>query len=80
MPNADDPFYVVDELTTAKEIAEAQREEGPRGEAASSPSSVKDLDKAPAAKSKLKISELKVILKAEARGSVEAIQQGAAKS
>jgi translation initiation factor IF-2 len=73
VPNADDPFYVVDELTTAKEIAEA-REKKDR-EAALNKFTPVSLDSFSAAKSKQKITELKVILKAEARGSVEAIRK-----
>jgi len=73
VPNADDPFYVVDELTTAKEIAEA-REQQDRESARIKwiPQSLESLTEA---KSKIKITELKVILKAEARGSVEAIRK-----
>jgi translation initiation factor IF-2 len=73
VPNADDPFYVVEELTTAKEIAEA-REKKDR-EAALNRFTPVSLDSFSAAKSKQKITELKVILKAEARGSVEAIRK-----
>jgi translation initiation factor IF-2 len=73
VPNADDPFYVVDELTTAKEIAEA-REKKDR-EAALNKFKPVSLDSLSAAKTKQKITELKVILKAEARGSVEAIRK-----
>src|SRR5262249_51183520 len=69
----DDPFYVVEELTTAKEIAEA-REKKDR-EAALNKFTPVSLDSLSAAKSKAKITELKVILKAEARGSVEAIRK-----
>ncbi len=74
VPNADDPFYVVEELTTAKEIAEA-RERKEREEKLLKSVKVQDLEAFSAAKSKLKITELKVILKAEARGSVEAIRK-----
>jgi translation initiation factor IF-2 len=73
VPNADDPFYVVEELTTAKEIAEA-REKKDR-EAALNKFTPVSLDSLSAAKTKQKITELKVILKAEARGSVEAIRK-----
>jgi translation initiation factor IF-2 len=73
VPNADDPFYVVDELTTAKEIAEA-REKKDR-EAALNKFKPVSLDSLSAAKTRAKITELKVILKAEARGSVEAIRK-----
>jgi translation initiation factor IF-2 len=73
VPNADDPFYVVDELTKAKEIAEA-REQKDRDAALNKwiPVSLESLT---SAKTKAKITELKVILKAEARGSVEAIRK-----
>ena len=73
VPNADDPFYVVDELTKAQEIAEA-REIKDR-EAALTKRGPHSLDTLKAAKRKAKITELKVILKAEARGSVEAIRK-----
>jgi translation initiation factor IF-2 len=74
VPNADDPFYAVEELTTAKEIAEARAKKD-REEKLVRIGVVKDLDSFSAAKSKMKITELKVILKAEARGSVEAIRK-----
>ena len=74
VPNADDPFYVVDELTKAQEIAET-REQKEREAALNRFSAPKDLGELSAAKSKAKISELKIILKAEARGSVEAIRK-----
>jgi translation initiation factor IF-2 len=74
VPNADDPFYVVDELATAKEIAEARAKKD-REDKLVRIGVVKDLDSFSAAKSKQKITELKVILKAEARGSVEAIRK-----
>ncbi|HEY3787888.1 MAG TPA: translation initiation factor IF-2, partial [Urbifossiella sp.] len=73
VPNADDPFYVVDELTKAKEIAEA-REQKDRDASLNKWIPV-SLDSLTAAKTKTKITELKVILKAEARGSVEAIRK-----
>ncbi|MBP3958685.1 translation initiation factor IF-2 [Gemmata sp. G18] len=74
VPNADDPFYAVDELTTAAKIAEA-REKKDREASLNRFTAVKDIDMLSAAKSKLKITELKIILKAEARGSVEAIRK-----
>ncbi|MBA4188501.1 MAG: translation initiation factor IF-2 [Planctomycetaceae bacterium] len=74
VPNADDPFYVVEELTEAKEIAE-DREQNERQAALNRFSAPKDLESLSAAKSKAKITELKIILKAEARGSVEAIRK-----
>jgi translation initiation factor IF-2 len=71
VPNADDPFYVVEELTEAQEIAET-REQKER-EAAFVKRGPQTLDSFKEASAKAKITELKVILKAEARGSVEAI-------
>jgi translation initiation factor IF-2 len=68
-PNADDPFMVVPELTMAHEIAEKRRERlreanVTRREAMR----LEDL-------SQVKIAELKVILKADFRGSIEAIRK-----
>jgi translation initiation factor IF-2 len=74
VPNADDPFYVVEELTTAKEIAEA-RQKKEREASLIKAAPVVDMAALTAAKTKAKITELKVILKAEARGSVEAIRK-----
>src|SRR6185295_3155100 len=54
VPNADDPFYVVDELTKAKEIAEA-RETRDREAALNRFTAPKDIDSLSAAKSKAKI-------------------------
>lgn len=73
VPNADDPFYAVDELTTAAKIAEA-REKKDREEKLNRFTNV-TLDNFAATKSRQKITELKIILKAEARGSVEAIKK-----
>jgi len=73
VPDADDPFYAMDDLSTAQEIAQKRKER--RQEAALSKFSPVSLDKLKEANSKIKISELKVILKAEARGSVEAIKK-----
>lgn len=68
VPNADDTFHVVPDLTTAAEIAEErktkQREKSLRGRA---PVTLENLKAA-------EIGELKVIVKAEARGSIEAIR------
>jgi translation initiation factor IF-2 len=69
IPNADDPFIVVDDLATAREIAEKRR--------------AKMIEKALAPRQTItlenlkeqKVTELKVILKAEARGSIEAIRK-----
>jgi translation initiation factor IF-2 len=73
VPNADDPFYVVDELTKAQEIAAAR--EIKEREAAFTKRGPQTLDSFKEATAKSKITELKVILKAEARGSVEAIRK-----
>jgi translation initiation factor IF-2 len=73
VPNADDPFYVIDELTKAQEIADLRRVK--EREAQLNRFAPVSLESLTAAKSKIKISELKVILKAEARGSVEAIRK-----
>jgi translation initiation factor IF-2 len=69
VPNADDPFLVVPELATAREIADKRKEK--QQEAAlvkRAPLSLETL-------SEKKITELKVIIKAEARGSIEAIRK-----
>ncbi len=68
-PNADDPFMVVPELTMAHEIAEKRREKlreasVTRREAVR----LEDISQA-------KIAELKIILKADFRGSIEAIRK-----
>jgi translation initiation factor IF-2 len=69
VPNADDPFLAVPELSTAHEIAaerKARQQEAAlvrRG-----PVTLENLTEA-------KIAELKVILKADARGSIEAIRK-----
>jgi translation initiation factor IF-2 len=69
VPNADDPFLVVQDLTVAREIAEKRRLK--QAEAAlvrRQPATLESLSEA-------KVTELKVILKAEARGSIEAIRK-----
>jgi translation initiation factor IF-2 len=73
VPNADDPFYVVEELTEAQEIAEARLQK--EREAALNKFGPKSLDSIREANARAKITELKIILKAEARGSVEAIRK-----
>ena len=73
VPNADDPFYVVEDIATAQEIAELRSARD--REASLNRFAPVSLDSLTAAKSKIKITELKVILKAEARGSVEAIRK-----
>jgi translation initiation factor IF-2 len=73
VPDADDPFYFVDDITEAAEIAEQERQLIREAELVKfSPVS---LDRLREANAKVKITELKVILKAEARGSVEAIKK-----
>jgi translation initiation factor IF-2 len=68
VPNADDPFMVVPDVSTAREIADRRKDKD--REKAQAPSAQRTLaDLADA-----KISELKVILKAEAKGSIEAIR------
>lgn len=73
VPDADDPFLVVDDIATARTIAERRKEQ--RQEATLSKFSPVSLDKLKEQNARVKISELKVILKAEARGSVEAIRK-----
>ncbi len=73
VPDADDPFYVVEDLSTAREIAETRKSSKLRDSLSTfTPIS---LDTFNAAKAAQKITELKVIVKAEARGSVEAIRK-----
>jgi len=73
VPNADDHFHVVGELARAREIADLRRVKDRESQLNRfAPVSLESLT---ASKSKIKISELKVILKAEARGSVEAIRK-----
>jgi translation initiation factor IF-2 len=69
VPNADDPFQVVPDLATAREVAEKRKDR--QQEAAlfkRQPLALENLTQA-------KIVELKIILKAEARGSIEAIRK-----
>src|SRR5712692_1786202 len=69
VPNADDPFLVVPDLAVAREIAEKRKAR--QQEAAlvqRKPVSLENL-------SLLQIAELKVILKADFRGSIEAIRK-----
>jgi translation initiation factor IF-2 len=68
VPNADDPFNVVPDIANAREIAETRKKRLQDKSVASRP---------PLTKTFLpqnKVTELKVILKAEARGSIEAIR------
>jgi translation initiation factor IF-2 len=69
VPNADDPFVVVPDLAVAREIAEKRREK--RHEAATAKRTPLSLDSLV----ERKVTELKVILKADFRGSVEAIRK-----
>ena len=69
VPNADDPFQVVPDLATAREVADNRKDR--MLEAAlykRQPLALENLTQA-------KIVELKIILKAEARGSIEAIRK-----
>jgi translation initiation factor IF-2 len=68
VPNADDPFVVVPDLSTAREIAEERKARAQ--EKALAPRRVLKLEDLKEAE----IAELKVILKADARGSIEAIR------
>jgi translation initiation factor IF-2 len=73
VPDADDPFYFVDSVTRAAEIAEKERQL--IREAELNKFTPVSLDRLREVNSKEKITELKIILKAEARGSVEAIKK-----
>lgn len=69
VPNADDPFVVVGDLAKARQIAEQRKER--RQEQSFAPRAVLDLSKWTAGET----SEIKVILKADFRGSIEAIRK-----
>jgi translation initiation factor IF-2 len=69
VPNADDPFYVVSDYATAQEISDKRKAR--RQEATLVKREPVRLEKL----SEAKIAELKVILKADFRGSVEAIRK-----
>ncbi len=69
VPNADDPFYVLPDLAVARAIAERRKEK--QQEAALFKRVPLSLEKL----TETKIEELKVILKADFRGSVEAIRK-----
>jgi translation initiation factor IF-2 len=72
IPNADDPFVVVDELTKARDIAERRKDRQERADMPTrEPVSIDSFSKP----SEIKVVELKVILKADVRGSVEAIRK-----
>jgi translation initiation factor IF-2 len=69
IPNADDPFVVVEELAVAREIAEKRLQK--QEQAALVPRQAMRLE----SMGELKVTELKVILKADVRGSLEAIKK-----
>jgi translation initiation factor IF-2 len=69
VPNADDPFLVVPELSVARDIAEKRKEK------AIEAAQVKRLPTPLEQMTGQKINELKVILKADFRGSIEAIRK-----
>ena len=69
VPNADDPFIVAPDLSVAREISEKRK--GKAQEAALRPRQITSLESL----SEQKITELNVVLKAEARGSIEAIRK-----
>lgn len=69
VPNADDPFHVVTELSQAREIAEKRQTRFQESN---------QIKREPVSLERLKvaeIAELKVILKADFRGSIEAIRK-----
>jgi translation initiation factor IF-2 len=69
VPNADDPFLVVPDLSMAREAAEKRKARSQADSLVSrKPLTLESL-------TEQKITELKVILKAEARGSIEAIRK-----
>jgi translation initiation factor IF-2 len=68
VPNADDQFLVVQDLAVAREIAERRQEkQQEQSMVKRQPATLENLKEA-------EIAELKIILKAEARGSIEAIK------
>jgi translation initiation factor IF-2 len=69
VPNADDPFLVVPDLATAREVAEKRKAR--QREAAMHKRTPVTLENLGAAQ----IAELKIILKADFRGSIEAIRK-----
>jgi translation initiation factor IF-2 len=69
VPNADDPFHVVADLTIAREIAEKRKDR------LQTESMTKFTLGTLESLSQAKVSELKLILKADFRGSVEAIRK-----
>ncbi len=73
VPNADDHFHVVADLAKAREISNKRKVRAQ--EAQFKPREPIKLEKLGDSIGKSKIAELKVVLKAEARGSVEAIRK-----
>jgi translation initiation factor IF-2 len=69
VPNADDPFVVVPDLATAREVAEKRKDR--QREAAMQKRAPVTLETL----GETKIAELKIILKADFRGSIEAIRK-----
>jgi translation initiation factor IF-2 len=70
VPNADDPFHVVDDLALSREAAEQRKTRRVEGALAPRPT-INALEQLAQAK----IPELKIILKADFRGSIEAIKK-----
>src|SRR5262249_50037039 len=69
VPNADDPFLAVPDLATAREVADNRKDKQVEASLIKrAPARLEDLTKA-------QIAELKVILKADFRGSIEAIRK-----
>jgi translation initiation factor IF-2 len=69
VPNADDKFQAVPDLVLAREIAEKRRERQRSAQPVKSATfRLEDLDKA-------KVAEVKLIVKADVRGSIEAIKK-----
>jgi translation initiation factor IF-2 len=69
MPNADDKFQAVPDLTIAREVAEKRRERLRTAQPVKHATfRLEDLDKQ-------KVAEVKLILKADVRGSIEAIKK-----
>lgn len=72
VPNADDHFHAVTELAKAREIADKRKSKAIESQFKQrEPIKLENL----AEQAKTKIAELKVVLKAEARGSIEAIRK-----
>jgi translation initiation factor IF-2 len=71
VPNADDPFLVVPDLSMAREAAEKRKSRQVEAAQAGGARKALTLESL----TEQKIAELKVILKAEARGSIEAIRK-----